>query len=85
MKLFRYVMLLLLVVVSIIVDSVIVTAKETKDGWVYNYTEDGNDVVICGYKGIDSDIMIPEKIDNKSVTIIGDDFDIIQLKLVQTA
>ena len=71
MKLLRYVMLLLLVVVSIIVDSKIVTAKETEDGWVYNYTEDGSNVVICGYNGDAADITIPESVDGKEVTKIN--------------
>lgn len=67
--------LLSLVMLLSILPQTCVFAESLKSGdWEYKVNDDGNSVTIVKYTGSDSanDVTIPETIDGKSVTIVGD-------------
>lgn len=72
MKNYRIIMLTLIVMVVVLhANSIQVYALKTSDGmWNYNVLEE-NEIIINTYRGNEKDVSIPDSIDGKTVTRIG--------------
>lgn len=68
-RVFLRITVLLVILMQFCIGSIVVYAKTTPDGFIYQNM--GSVIWISGYEGNQSDIQIPESIDGKPVTVIA--------------